>query len=117
MSTFSKGDRIPMEGGGDAVVVSDGVLGSGGQGEVYAVSYEGSDYALKWYTSDRILEKKSEFMRNMQDNVRMGAPTSKFLWPIRLTKEQNDSFGYMMDLIPGNYSSLSDILRTYRIEV
>lgn len=117
MSTFSKGDRIPMEGGKDAVVTSDGVLGCGGQGEVYAVEYDGSAYALKWYTSERILEKKEEFIRNMDENIRRGAPTSKFLWPLRMTKELRGSFGYMMKLIPGNYSSLSDILRTYRVEI
>ncbi len=117
MSVFAKGDKIPMEGGKDAVVTSDGVLGSGGQGEVYAVKYDGSDYALKWYTSDRIIARKAEFMKNMHDNVRNGPPTSKFLWPVRMTKEHKGSFGYIMKLIPKSYSSLSDILRTYRIEI
>ena len=62
MSVFSKGDKIPMDAGRDAVVISDGVLGSGGQGEVYAVRFDGSDYALKWYTSERILENKDAFI-------------------------------------------------------
>ena len=117
MSVFAKGDKIPMKGGKDAVVTSDGVLGSGGQGEVYAVEYDGSDYALKWYTSERILERKGEFIKNMDENVRRGPPTSKFLWPLRMTEEHKGSFGYLMDLIPKNYSSLSDILRTYSIEI
>lgn len=115
MSVFSKGDKIPMDAGRDAVVISDGVLGSGGQGEVYAVRFDGSDYALKWYTSERILENKDAFIKNMRENVIKGAPTSKFVWPIRMTKEYKGSFGYMMNLIPRNYSSLSDILRTYKI--
>ena len=49
-----------MEDGGEAVVGRE--IGSGGQGIVYIVKYQGREYALKWYfynkteTSGRVSE-------------------------------------------------------------
>ena len=44
---LKNGERIPMEDGGEAVVGRE--IGSGGQGIVYIVKYQGREYALKWY--------------------------------------------------------------------
>ena len=118
MAEFAKGDRIPIRDGSEAEIVSDTPLGSGGQGEVYKVTYKGKDYALKWYTASSIREMAEKFSKNIERNIDNGPPGDGFLWPKHLTEIQdNNGFGYLMDLIPSNYSSFSDILRTYKVEI
>lgn len=121
MAFLPKGKKIPLDNGSEATIASDKPLGSGGQGEVYLVEYRGEKYALKWYTSDRIIDNKEQFRANLQKNIKRDVPPSdEFLWPIRLTEPfdgDEGRFGYMMRLIPSNYTSLSDILRTYKIEI
>lgn len=103
---FKKGTKIPLEGGKTAVVTSK--LGEGGQGIVYSVKIDGKDYALKWYTFK--FQNKKGFRNNLQENIKNGAPDGKFLWPLYLTEEHNNSFGYVMDLRPKRFSDFSDIL-------
>ena len=103
---FKTGTTIKLEGGKSAKIVSK--LGEGGQGIVYAVKIDGKDYALKWYTCK--LSNKKEFRKNLQTNIANGAPDSKFLWPLYLTEERDNSFGYVMELRPKNFSDFSDIL-------
>lgn len=103
---FNKGQTISLEGGKSAKIISK--LGEGGQGIVYSVKIDSKDYALKWYTCK--LSNKKEFKKNLQTNIANGAPDSKFLWPLYLTEEINNSFGYVMELRPKNFSDFSDIL-------
>ena len=55
--------------------------GEGGQGYIYKVRYEGKDMALKWYKMDKIADK-GKFYRNLQNNIKKGAPTKALcgLW-------------------------------------
>ncbi|MBD5439748.1 MAG: serine/threonine protein kinase [Treponema sp.] len=103
---FNKGEIIQLEGGKSAKIVSK--LGEGGQGIVYAVKIDGKDYALKWYTFR--FQNKKAFRKNLQDNIASGAPDEKFLWPLYLTEEKSESFGYVMHLRPNNFADFSDIL-------
>ena len=103
---FKKGATIKLEGGKSAKVIAK--LGEGGQGIVYSVKIDGKDYALKWYTFR--FQNKKEFRKNLQTNIASGAPDGKFLWPLYLTEEVKGSFGYIMNLRPGNFSDFSDIL-------
>ena len=103
---FNKRQTISLEGGKSAKIISK--LGEGGQGIVYSVKIDGKDYALKWYTCK--LSNKKEFKKNLQTNIANGTPDSKFLWPLYLTEEINNSFGYVMELRPKNFSDFSDIL-------
>ena len=77
-------------------------LGRGGQGVVYLVDYNGKDYALKWY----IQQYKTSFYDNLDKNIKAGAPTKNFLWPLALTERQFDSFGYIMELRPSTYQEM-----------
>jgi len=109
------GDKVEMEYGGSAEVKK--VLGSGGQGIVYLVDFNGMDYALKWYDVDKIKNPQA-FRKNIDNNIKDGAPSEKFLWPKYLTKENpNGTFGYIMDLRPQGYDSFVDILNTYRLDI
>lgn len=103
---FKKGETIQLEGGKSAKIAAK--LGEGGQGIVYAVKIDGTDYALKWYTCK--LSNKKAFRKNLQDNIANGAPDKKFLWPLYLTEEKNGGFGYVMHLRPKSFSDFSDIL-------
>jgi len=109
------GQGVEMEYGGNANVL--GVLGSGGQGIVYLVDFNGTKWALKWYDVEKIRNPKS-FRKNIQENINDGPPSEKFLWPKYLTKERSDGcFGYIMDLRPKDFDSFVDILNTYRLDI
>lgn len=115
MVELNIGQQVEMEYGGSATVLK--VLGSGGQGIVYLVNFNGEQYALKWYDVDKIRNPKA-FRKNIENNIQDGAPSEKFLWPKYLTKETAaGGFGYLMDLRPEEYDSFVDILNTYKLEV
>lgn len=100
------GDKVTIKNGAEAQIVS--VFGSGGQGTVYRVSYQGLDYALKWYHNGVFKGKDQDFYQNLENNIRKGAPTKNFLWPLGITEYQDGSFGYLMDLRPSGYSELTE---------
>jgi len=84
------------------------VLGSGGQGTVYKVEYNGTPRALKWYS---VLGKEPQkFYENVQNNIAKGSPDSSFLWMQDLTEWKDGTFGYIMDLKPVGYYELSKYL-------
>ena len=104
---FGVGEAIPLAGKGTAIIRER--LGEGGQGVVYRVTVQGRDYALKWYHRSAVADP-ARFYRNLENNVKNGAPTDAFLWPLFLTTRVSDSFGYVMPLRPKNYKQLSDFL-------
>ncbi len=109
------GQEVEMEYGGKAKVIK--IIGSGGQGIVYLVEFNGMKWALKWYDVDKI-KKPQEFRNNIRSNIADGAPSNKFLWPKYLTKENpNGTFGYLMELKPDSFDSFVDILNTYKLVV
>lgn len=99
-------DKIDITAGGQATVL--GEFGSGGQGTVYKVEYEGRHYALKWYHSGVFHGKEQEFYNNIVNNISKGAPTVAFLWPKAITKVYNGQFGYLMDIRPDGYEELTN---------
>lgn len=109
------GQEVEMEYGGKAKVLK--VIGSGGQGIVYLVEFNGMKWALKWYDINKI-KRPRDFRNNIQNNINDGAPSNKFLWPKYLTKENPDgTFGYIMELKPASFDSFVDILNTYKLVV
>lgn len=108
MKELTRGEKIRICSGGELEIISK--LGEGGQGIVYKVKYNGKEYALKWYFSHR-LKNKDEFYKNIQDNIKLKAPTPAFLWPLEITEEYEGSFGYLMDLRPEEYKDFPQFLR------
>lgn len=106
MGAIIIGDTIKMKNGGDAKVLSE--FGSGGQGTVYKVAYNGKEYALKWYHVGVFKGKGKDFYANLENNIAKGAPTDAFLWPLGITEVQNGSFGYIMDIRPSGYEELTN---------
>jgi eukaryotic-like serine/threonine-protein kinase len=105
MAVLKAGDKVSMKLGGEATVISE--FGSGGQGTVYKVSYNGKEYALKWYHKGVFKGKEKEFYANLENNIVKGAPTNSFLWPIGITSVLEDQFGYIMDIRPQGYEELT----------
>lgn len=85
-------------------------LGGGGQGDVYMVSYNGQNKALKWYKLSGMGRNKQAFYDNIKSNVMKGSPSPEFLWPIDVTEWENETFGYVMDLVPNGYYEVSEYL-------
>lgn len=85
------------------------VLGQGGQGTVYEVSLGGRKMALKWYTHPAYTTN-ANFYHNLETNIRIGSPSSAFLWPEYLTQVQYGSYGYLMPLRPKNFVEFAQIL-------
>ena len=101
---FNKNDTITVD-GTEKVVVED-LLGEGGQGEVYLVSYNGGKYALKVYKG----LGSDDFRYNLKNNIERGAPSGDFLWPKLLLDFDDGHIGYLMDLRPQNYVSFVSYL-------
>ncbi len=107
MAEFGKGDKILLRNGNSAKIIEK--LGEGGQGVVYRVRIDGREYALKWYHKNVIANAK-KFYKNLENNIAQGAPSKAFLWPLYLTEQKDGSFGYVMELRPGNYKEFSEFL-------
>lgn len=104
---YPKGYKVPLANGAYAQIIEK--LGEGGQGVVYKVSMGGKEYAMKWYHKG-VIQSPRKFYANLENNIKKGAPTKAFLWPQYLTKQIGDSFGYIMELRPGNYREFSEFL-------
>ena len=100
------GDKVKIKNGDEAQILEE--FGSGGQGIVYRVKYQGKNYALKWYHNGTFKGKEREFYNNLENNINKGAPTKNFLWPLGVTEPKNGSFGYLMEIRPSGYSELTD---------
>lgn len=106
MGSLKIGDSVKMKYGGEAKVLAE--FGSGGQGTVYKVSYNGKEYALKWYHKGVFKGKEKEFYNNLENNIQKGAPTKEFLWPLGITEVHGGVFGYIMDVRPSGYHELTE---------
>ena len=107
MKEFQRGQKIKTISGGELEVVQK--LGEGGQGVVYKVNYNGRPLALKWYFIKKIKDPRA-FYDNIKNNIKQGAPTKAFLWPLEITEYYEGSFGYLMELRPSEYKDFSRFL-------
>lgn len=108
MSGLTKGTTLNTDFSRQPVQILE-LLGEGGQGFVYKVSYGGSIRALKWYKREAI-HNLDWFHENIANNIRKGSPDSNFLWPEDITEWQDGSFGYIMALRPEGYVDFDKIL-------
>lgn len=100
---FKRADTITA--GGGVYTVTD-FLGEGGQGEVYLVEQDGREFALKVYKKP----ESPDFRYNLKNNIKRGAPSREFLWPLELLDFDDGTLGYVMDLRPKNYVSFVSYL-------
>jgi eukaryotic-like serine/threonine-protein kinase len=104
---FAPGDQVSTASSGVLCQVQ-GLLGAGGQGEVYRVSVQGSEMALKWYYPHTATDSQHSTLQALIDS---GAPDARFLWPAELvTAPAKAGFGYLMALRQPRYKGVSDLL-------
>lgn len=97
-------DLVNLTIGSQAKVIKE--LGRGGQGIVYLVELAGQQMALKWY----LTPPNDQFYKNLERNIRQGAPSDAFIWPEYLTVKEKGSFGYIMRLRPSDYFEFGNYL-------
>ena len=83
------------------------MLGSGGQGEVYKIDSPSGEKALKWYYKQSASSSQKCIISDLVNN---GSPSGSFLWPLDLINGNDGTFGYVMELRPREYKSISDLL-------
>lgn len=99
------GDKVSTWLGGNLEVKK--YLAEGGQGRVYLVDYKGENKALKWYKN---IDLGDDFKNNIRENIKRGAPSDAFLWPIDIAEAPDGTFGYIMDLKPDDYYELTQFM-------
>src|SRR5215470_3372126 len=84
-------------------------LGGGAQGEVYRALLSGHALALKWYLPDAATPQQKASLENL---IRKGPPSSRFLWPIELATSPNvDGYGYLMPLREQRFRGIVDLMK------
>lgn len=108
---FKVNQTIQLDNGKTCIVKE--FLGSGGQGEVYHVEYQGQSLALKWYLPGQATKQQQLALYDLQA---LGTPSASFLFPLYLaTADKSAGFGYVMAIRPSNYKNISDLMKR-RIE-
>ncbi|MET9534800.1 serine/threonine-protein kinase [Streptomyces sp. NPDC006649] len=87
---------------GEEVEVT-GMLGAGGQGEVYRVRTHGGDKALKWYYPACATPAQQDIVRQL---VARDLHDDRFLWPTAYVEGANGAFGYLMDVRADRFKGL-----------
>jgi serine/threonine protein kinase len=113
MANLKAGTKIKLENAPAPHAEVLRVLGEGGQGTVYEVKVGGRLHALKWYHAGKLKNKnvfRGNLRANIEENERSMGADKKFLWPKYLTEERGGTFGYVMDIRPGEYTEFPAIL-------
>lgn len=104
-----------------AIVEVKAYIGEGSQGIVYRVLCNGVPKALKLYIPGSV-NNPVAFKKNLQRNIREGAPSSAFLWPEDLVENVplngETTFGYIMDLRPERFKGFIEFNKSrpsYRV--
>lgn len=106
---LSAGKRLNLP-GLSAELTVQAALGSGSQGQVYAVDYGGQQLALKWYFPNT-LDLDPGLGLRLTRAVSIGSPSPHFLWPLALVGDPYSSesgLGYLMPLRPTGYVAASE---------
>jgi len=105
---LSPGQMIKIGTGGACRV--EGLLGTGGQGEVYRASVAKEEFALKWYFPESATPQQRDSLDLL---IRKGAPDDRFLWPMALCTlpSQPNTFGYLMRLREQRFKGIVDLMK------
>lgn len=98
------GDRLTTRQHGTVQVGA--LLGSGGQGDVYQVTTDVGDRALKWYYPSAATGEQLQIIREAVDK---NISDPRLLWPEALV-ESGGEFGYLMAIRPERFIPLSRII-------
>jgi len=85
----------------------ENLVDAGGEGEVYRVSMQGNQYALKWYYPETAHRERLSALKYL---IQRGAPSERFVWPLDLVVS-SESFGYVMPWRDKRFVSIADLLK------
>ena len=107
---LSKGQQLKTI-SGDEITIKE-FIAEGCQGEVYKIDYKGEEKALKWYKESFLSSNGNlkAFCENIKNNIEKGKPSNEFLWALEITEWQDNTFGYIMDLIPSGYYTITEFM-------
>ncbi|MFE6364508.1 protein kinase [Streptomyces sp. NPDC057806] len=103
---LDSGTRLAVDNGDEAEII--GMLGAGGQGEVYRVRTAAGEKALKWYYPTCATPEQAAIV---QELVERDFDDDRFLWPEAYVAGYRGSFGYLMELRPERFKGLPDLFR------
>jgi DNA-binding helix-hairpin-helix protein with protein kinase domain len=107
INTFHPGDTVWLQMAGESCEIR-GLLGSGGQGQVYHTAINGEDCAMKWYFPHSATSQQRAALERL---IAKGPPNDRFLWPLDIaTCEGNPSFGYLMPLRQARFRSMAELM-------
>ena len=120
---FPKGHDFYSEDGQRYTVI--GFLGSGGQGEAYRVRGDNGEFAVKYYYQTVASSPFADaFRKNIARNVENGVPkrlssgdtATQFIWPMKMIRAEQGSFGYLMRLFPEGYLPIGKVFMQSRLD-
>ena len=104
--------------GGETVTIDELLSDKGVQGDVYKVTWNGKNYALKWYNRAAEDVFGGDQYTTIKKLTSMSNPSEEFyIWPQVIVAESEnpesgDLFGYVMKLIPDGFYEMQDYLRS-----
>lgn len=87
------------------------LFGSGGQGEVYRVTTQQGDHAVKWYYPGLADARQRHILDGLIDR---SWADDRFLWPKAIVvnpRAPREGFGYLMDIRPPRFQDLPALFR------
>ncbi|MCD7808558.1 MAG: protein kinase, partial [Erysipelotrichaceae bacterium] len=91
-------EMIPLTPSGQCEIID--YLDEGGQGYIYITN---KNRILKWYKEDINPHIKANILEMLQNK----SPYPNITWPIAISKDYKNSFGYVMPRIPRDYISFN----------
>ncbi len=106
---FNEGARLTIASTGEGCQINK-FLGGGTQGEVYKVTINKEEFAMKWFLPNYL--KDDDKLRNrLEKIVKEGPPNDKFVWPLDIIEFEGISgFGYVMPLLGKEFVSLNKVM-------
>ncbi len=110
MGIFESGRIIKTVSGNEIKIT--GYVGSGSRHDVYSAEYNKQNKALVWYKEEFSPEEKTRAKERLEKHISMENPNICFLWPLDITEETEEGFGYIVDYRGLEYKSVSDVLNS-----
>ena len=107
MNTFRPGQTVRLQIADEEAEIT-GLIGSGGQGQVYHAMANGHEVALKWYFPHFATDEQRFLIERL---VHKGAPNDRFLWPLDLADRKGvPGFGYIMPLREARFRGMAELM-------
>jgi hypothetical protein len=103
---LADGTKLRTTSGEDVTVA--GLIGAGGQGEVYRARHRKTGKALKWYYPELATASQRAIT---EDLVARQFGDNRFLWPQAMVTAGPAGFGYLMNLRPPQFEGLPALFR------